>query len=225
MDKILQMIQLQQKLNDATSGVGWEKGLTNKGKRIDWKRCIYLEAAELIDSYPWKHWKNITAEPDFENIKIEIVDIWHFIMSEALRRYKIENKGSIENLSEQIKKLKHFSVFANDDSFFELDYYEQIAAVENMIGKLFCQDDLHQLIDAFMLMSAQLNLKLPELYQLYVGKNILNQFRQDHGYKEGNYIKKWNGVEDNVVMQSVLENHKDITPEQLYQLLEKQYPN
>jgi len=75
MNRIKQMLQLQQQLNDATSGTGWEAGLTNKGKRIDWKRCIYLEAAELVDSYPWKHWKNIDAEPDYENIKIEVVDI------------------------------------------------------------------------------------------------------------------------------------------------------
>jgi hypothetical protein len=30
-----------------------------------------------------------------------------------------------------------------------------------------------------------------------VGKNVLNFFRQDHGYKEGTYIKVWGGREDN----------------------------
>jgi hypothetical protein len=65
MDKILQMLQLQQQLNDATNGEGWEKGVTKNGKLIDWKRCSYLECAELIESYPWKHWKNIDAQPDY----------------------------------------------------------------------------------------------------------------------------------------------------------------
>jgi hypothetical protein len=74
-------------------------------------------------------------------------------------------------------------------------------------------------------MSASLNLKLSELYQLYIGKNILNQFRQDHGYKEGSYIKEWHGVEDNVVMQKLLNDKSDITPDELYQGLEKNYPN
>ena len=35
------------------------------------------------------------------------------------------------------------------------------------------------------------------LYRSYVGKNVLNFFRQDHGYKEGTYVKNWAGREDN----------------------------
>ncbi|MDG1473779.1 MAG: dUTP diphosphatase, partial [Porticoccaceae bacterium] len=31
----------------------------------------------------------------------------------------------------------------------------------------------------------------------YVGKNVLNFFRQDNGYQEGTYKKQWDGVEDN----------------------------
>ncbi|MFA6630524.1 MAG: dUTPase, partial [Sulfuricurvum sp.] len=62
------------------------------------------------------------------------------------------------------------------------------------------------------------------LYRLYVGKNILNQFRQDHGYKEGHYIKIWNGLEDNAVMKSAWEKNGDLTPEALYELLKKAYP-
>ena len=32
MDKILQMLELQQQLNDATNGLGWEDGMTKNGK-------------------------------------------------------------------------------------------------------------------------------------------------------------------------------------------------
>ncbi len=52
MSKVLTMLKLQQKLNDETNGVGWESGVTKQGKQINWRRCIYLETAELIDSYP-----------------------------------------------------------------------------------------------------------------------------------------------------------------------------
>ena len=68
------------------------------------------------------------------------------------------------------------------------------------------------------------NLKLPELYELYIGKNILNKFRQNHGYKEGSYIKEWNGKEDNVVMQEILASRSNITPQVLYLALEIAYP-
>ena len=79
-------------------------------------------------------------------------------------------------------------------------------------------------MEAFIDVAIQSGLNLDKLYTLYVGKNILNQFRQDHGYKEGTYIKIWNGEEDNVTMQSILEKNNEVTPEALYEALEKAYP-
>jgi len=58
----------------------------------------------------------------------------------------------------------------------------------------------------------------------YVGKNLLNRFRQEHGYKEGTYTKVWNGREDNVVMQEILSARPGIDPEELYAKLEAEYP-
>ena len=224
MNRILQMLKLQQELNDATNGLNWEEGLTKNGKKIDWRRCIYLEAAELVESYPWKHWKNIDASPDYENIKIEIVDIWHFIMSEVLRLYKIENLGSLEDIANVVTDMEEFENFREANRGEELDPYEEIALVEDMIKTLFCNSDINALLISFLTMSSRLNLKLPELYELYIGKNILNKFRQEHGYKEGSYIKEWNGKEDNVVMQEILASRNDITPEELYIALEEAYP-
>ena len=43
-----------------------------------------------------------------------------------------------------------------------------------------------------------------DAYTQYVSKNVLNIFRQQHGYKEGTYIKIWNGEEDNVVLARLL---------------------
>lgn len=224
MNRILQMLELQQALNDATNGENWEAGLTKNNKKIDWRRCIYLEAAELVESYPWKHWKNIDATPDYENIKIEIVDIWHFVMSEALRLYKVENKGNIEDIATAITKMEGFNDFLDSQKSEQLNPYDEIALVEEMIRILFCDDNIDALTISFLTMASKLNLKLPELYTLYVGKNILNKFRQSHGYKEGSYIKEWHGKEDNVIMQEILADQSDITPEELYAALEKAYP-
>ena len=224
MDKILQMLELQQELNDSTNGLGWENGLTKNGKVINWKRCTYLECAELIESYPWKHWKNIDARPDYANIQIEAVDIWHFIMSQGLEEYKRGELGSIETLANNINTLPNFSKFSGELKEHFKDYYEQIAVVEALMKILFCGGSTEKLMSAFIDVAMQSGLNLDNLYSLYVGKNILNQFRQDHGYKEGTYIKIWNGEEDNVTMQSILETHKNVTPVALYNALEKAYP-
>ncbi|KYJ87594.1 dUTP diphosphatase [Sulfurovum riftiae] len=224
MNKILQMLELQQQLNDATNGKGWEKGTTKNGKLIDWKRCTYLECAELIESYPWKHWKNIDAQPDYENIKIEAVDIWHFIMSQGLEDYKMQGLGSIKDLADAICQLDNYTAFLKETTPTTRNYYEQIEVVENLMRVLFCNEPTTRLMEAFIDVAVQSGLNLDALYKLYVGKNILNQFRQDHGYKEGSYIKIWNGQEDNVTMQSILEQSDDITPEALYEALEEAYP-
>jgi len=224
MNKILQMLKLQQQLNDATNGEGWEKGVTKNGKLIDWKRCTYLECAELIESYPWKHWKNIDAQPDYDNIKIEAVDIWHFIMSQGLEDYKMQHLGSIEELSDAICNLNNYPEFLEEITPTTKNYYEQIEVVEKLMKVLFCNESTTRLMEAFINVAVQSGLNLDSLYKLYVGKNILNQFRQDHGYKEGTYIKIWNGQEDNVTMQGILERSDDITPEALYAALEEAYP-
>lgn len=224
MDKILQMLKLQQQLNDATNGEGWEQGITKNGKLIDWKRCTYLECAELIESYPWKHWKNIDAEPDYANIKIEAVDIWHFIMSQGLEDYKIQNLGSIEKLAEDINALPNFVSFDADIVPTDKNHYEQIETVEELMRVIFCNESTTKMMESFIDVAVQSELNLDTLYQLYVGKNILNQFRQDHGYKDGTYIKIWNGQEDNVKMQQILDENDDISPEELYRALEEAYP-
>jgi len=224
MNKILQMLELQQQLNDATNGKGWEKGMTKNGKVINWKRCTYLECAELIESYPWKHWKNIDAKPDYENIKIEAVDIWHFIMSQGLEDYKMQGLGSVEDLADAICRLNNYPAFLEEITPTAKNYYEQIGVVENLMRVLFCNEPTSRLMEAFIDVAVQSGLNLDSLYKLYVGKNILNQFRQDHGYKEGSYIKIWNGEEDNVTMQRILEESDDITPEALYAALEEAYP-
>lgn len=224
MDKILQMLQLQQELNDATNGQDWEKGITKNGKIIDWRRCIYLECSELIDSYPWKHWKSIDAKADYNNIKIEVVDIWHFIMSEALRLYKINNVGSIEKLALNITKVYFFDTFIDRVYIVDRDYFEEIETIEKLIKKLFNNNSIEEIIDTFIMIVIQSELNLDTLYKLYIGKNILNKFRQDNGYKEGTYIKIWNEKEDNIVMQNILEQQPNITPKELYILLKKAYP-
>jgi dimeric dUTPase (all-alpha-NTP-PPase superfamily) len=224
MDKILQMLQLQQQLNDATNGEGWEKGVTKNGKIIDWKRCTYLECAELIESYPWKHWKNIDAQPDYDNIKIEAVDTWHFIMSQALEDYKMKNLGSIKDLAKNINALSNFSNFTADITPTTKNYYEQIEVVEILMKTLFCDEPTERLMETFIDVAVVSGLNLDTLYKLYVGKNILNKFRQDHGYKDGSYIKIWNAEEDNVTMQGILEENENITPEKLYESLERAYP-
>ncbi|MGA1742557.1 MAG: hypothetical protein ACO4AC_10440, partial [Pseudohongiellaceae bacterium] len=65
-----------------------------------------------------------------------------------------------------------------------------------------------------------------ELYCQYVGKNVLNFFRQDNGYKEGTYDKHWNGREDNEHLVEVMTGIDSEHPEFqhiLYESLKDRY--
>ncbi|MEJ2501334.1 MAG: dUTP diphosphatase [Campylobacterales bacterium] len=224
MDRALQMLKLQQQLNDATNGQDWEAGLTKNGKTINWKRCIYMECAEMIDSFAWKHWKNIAADPDWANLQIEVVDVWHFVMSLVLQEYKRRGLGTLEEAAKAIAIMPFYEMLHDEAEGFA-DEKLVMAQVESVMkDALDAKPDLTKLLADFFELVRISNLDLTSLYRLYVGKNILNQFRQDHGYKEGHYIKTWNGEEDNVVMKRLWEEKGDMTPDALYDGLEAAYP-
>lgn len=224
MDKILLMLQLQAQLNESTNGEDWTKGVTKNGKTINWRRCIYMECAEMVDSFSWKHWKSINQEPDWDNLQIEVVDVWHFIMSLAIENYSQNLKGGIEDLAINISNLPSFSTIDTKNSTFGLQD-KVIEKVENIIRLSLEEDELKldELFNEFFDLVLMSGLNLETLYRLYVGKNILNQFRQDNGYKDGTYVKVWNGEEDNVVMKRIWEDNGDIKPELLYKELAKAY--
>jgi len=224
MDKILLMLQLQAQLNDATNGDDWVNGTTKNGKTINWKRCIYMECAEMIDSFSWKHWKAINKDPDWDNHQIEVIDVWHFIISLAIENYSQNLKGGVEDLAINIAQLESFSKI--DVSSKNFDTQDNvISKVENLMRMSLSKDTLNieNLIKEFFDLVVMSGLDLESLYRLYVGKNILNQFRQDNGYKDGSYIKVWAGEEDNVVMKRVWEEDANIKPDALYKALTKLY--
>ncbi len=59
-------------------------------------------------------------------------------------------------------------------------------------------------LEEFVAALAALPMSFVELYELYIGKNVLNRFRQDHGYKDGTYQKVWFGREDNEHLVEVI---------------------
>ena len=76
------------------------------------------------------------------------------------------------------------------------------------------------------LLFAAVELTPAALFREYVCKNVLNHFRQDRGYKTGEYKKTWNGAEDNVHMAEMLDALQvpdDALPDALYRALAARY--
>lgn len=217
--KLEEMFLLQKKLNDSTNGNNWELGINKFGKEINWLRCIHMEVAELIESTPWKHWKNINSSPDMNNIHVELVDIWHFLMSYILQETNVPKAVSLVNTHCIYEALEDVDVKMMVREAEKLSYISLAIDTGNMPSF----SGIERFIDQFFRCCKIAGLSFTWLQKLYIGKNCLNQFRQDNGYKEGHYIKVWNGNEDNVVMVDLLEKMEDVSFEDLYSKLNDEY--
>ena len=213
MNQIEQMFLLQKQLNDETNGEVWIKGYTKENREISWYRGIYMEVAEAIDSFNWKHWKNINDEPDWDNIRVELVDIWHFVMSESIR------------IEDQSYANKYLDMKAKDD--YDIDAL--ISLLEMMLKLSITSsidkevNNIREITDTFFTIISHLGIDVEDLYKRYVIKNQLNTFRQKNGYKDGSYIKNWDGVEDNVIAFDIMNSNPKITPTELYTELDSVY--
>ena len=149
-------------------------------------RAVWVECAELLDHYGWKWWKSQDAQPD--QVKLEIVDIWHFGLSELLRAEQVDR-----NLAAR------FAALLDEPAKDEFRDAVEALARSSLVTQAF---DLA----AFVGVMRALPLDFDELYEMYVGKNVLNAFRQEHGYRTGEYRKEWNGREDNEHLAELVRN-------------------
>ena len=155
-------------------------------KRYEYYRAIWIECAELLDHLGWKWWKR--QDPDLAQVKLELVDIWHFGLSELLRADAAQAQLAV---SLDVRPCEDRS----------LEGLRQ--AVEALAGA--CLASRGFSVERFADVMRVLPMTYDELFQLYVGKNVLNRFRQDHGYKEGSYRKTWAGREDNEHLMELLD--------------------
>lgn len=83
MDKFEEIFQMQEALNQKI-GVKMDSfSDEDKAKWIlNYTRAMQQELAELIDSVPWKWWAKY-QEFDEQNARVEVVDLFHFLISLA----------------------------------------------------------------------------------------------------------------------------------------------
>lgn len=176
-DQIIEMLTLQDQINRVVNE-NW------KELNHPWYRAAMVESIEMLEHYGFKWWKK--QEPDMAQVQLELVDIWHFLLSHYL-----QTNQDLEAIAEQLIPAKHINTQADFRAL--IDRF-----VAELAGK-------HQFnITIFYQLLANVDLSFESLYLQYVGKNTLNRFRQHNGYKDGSYIKIWNGLEDNEVLFKIL---------------------
>ena len=83
MDKLDTIFEMQDTLNHRIGVVTENLSEEEKTKWVlNYTRAMQQEIAELIDSVPWKWWAKY-QEFDEQNAKVEIIDLFHFLISLA----------------------------------------------------------------------------------------------------------------------------------------------
>lgn len=200
-EQLLEQLRLQHKLNCIVD----PKWVT---AHYHWHIAAMMEAAELLDHIGWKWWK-ATPELDIQQIRLELVDIWHFKLSQMLVEHhgdaikaavkldSVLRANSGVSMGSPVKYLIVQFIKRAADGIIDLDYLRPLLVVHGITGE--------------------------SLHQMYMQKNVLNLFRQANGYKDGTYVKTWHGQEDNQVLANYTAAHPDATADQLMSFLDRTY--
>ena len=218
--QIAQMLLLQDKLNTRTLGPDWIQQASAVDRKVFYDLAYAEELFELANTVHYKWWTASKHSPEYVayNTKIELVDALHFLLSMYLIKSKqalctttdFSDYPYLEGAAELIEK---FEVGSNaSGTEWKLQLRKCLSSTFERQLQLYAGhvndyvEESSQAYADFSQLCACFGLDIEKLYTLYVAKNILNEFRQDHGYSEGTYQKVWlNGKEDSFYLFTALE--------------------
>jgi len=216
---VLDLLKHQDELNTIINP-DWKMERTE----ADFVRAMIVESGELLDHTGFKWWKH--QKVDVGQAKIEIIDIWFFYFSMILLHtqdldafavdvdvysdgwchesdafFPFTSNNKLEWVTEDVQRT--VISFVSEVSSMKLslspgEVRRFVLCNTRILGKL---------VD----LTKAAGITFDEMYSLYMGKLILNIFRQENGYKEGTYKKQWeNGsLEDNQVLERIMKNTND----------------
>jgi len=189
------MFLLQENLNSIVDP-NW------KDNSHDWLRAAWVECAELVDHVGYKWWKQHSF--NLPQAQIECLDIIHFILSKY-----IEDQYLGLRLNAAQDFYQHFYLHPSPLSPSPLSTHSILLSTESFVLSLLQRDPSY--LSLLASLCTHLNLSHDSIFKMYVSKNVLNLFRQHHGYKSGSYIKLWPSpllphsfLEDNVFLEMYL---------------------
>jgi dimeric dUTPase (all-alpha-NTP-PPase superfamily) len=162
-------------------------------------RAVVIEGAEAIEHHGWKWWKK--QDKDLAQLQMELIDIWHFVLSEILLDQAGDESKSLDRLLQMLATAHQQAEISFDSQTYALEQLDLISKLELLIA-LSASRRIELAVFASIMKDSEMD--WTNLYCQYVGKNVLNFFRQDNGYKEGSYQKMWRGREDNEYLVDIM---------------------
>jgi dimeric dUTPase (all-alpha-NTP-PPase superfamily) len=190
----LETVKMQEDMNDSVAP-NWK--LDTQGKQYNYWMAVLDETVEVLNSKHWKWWKNKNKmdDVDWANVQVELIDLFHFILSLCIQHESTSILfAQMVNLEINKKQLPQIK----DDKFFENFWDTFLMAVQmknlSILAVYWCEFWYRAGGDA------------ETLFKEYRIKAALNRIRQEFGYgAQNSYIKQWldkdtgQYVEDNVI--------------------------
>lgn len=177
----------------------------------DFKLASILEMAEMIESTPWKWWKGGNA--DLWNIKIELIDMLHFMISNVAMRDSIKDNeaNKVLGFKEDEKIVKAF--FYDNDENKGADRDVSMDIFKALVNEEYDFDFINEVVKGG-------GLEANEISSIYIAKYTLNEIRWEGGYALNQYKKMKSGyvdengnaveaVEDNVFLKELVDDFKN----------------
>lgn len=184
-------------------------------------RAVVIEAAEAMEHHGWKWWKH--QHCDLPQLQMEVIDIWHFLMSRLLLDHDGDEESALQQLLQEATAAEKRPTVAFDGRHYQPASLPLLDKLQ-LLSATAAADRTEITLFAAILEDCGMDWR--ELFRQYTGKNVLNILRQDHGYKEGHYRKTWQGREDNehlVELMDSLDVPAENFRDELYKALESRY--
>lgn len=180
------------------------------GGSPNWALAIMMECAELIDNFNWKWWGSSSKVIDWDNVKLEVIDILHFGVSLELSNRLYHEMDQMYEVLDRI-----LSRGVNPDKIQDVNAIIQctLPLANNALSGYFNWE-------VFATLMGFSGLNKVSMYDLYLAKNVLNKLRHDH---KDNYQKIWNGKEDNHYLFVLSLIGSGSTEQEMYDTLHRHY--
>lgn len=169
-----------------------------KLQNFDWNTAIIDECQEILEHLGWKWWKKGyrtgLTEGNKAQVQLEVIDILHFLISlDVQEGVKAADLLALVN-----------GGFCSNNIWATVDWVRNDAATGTLTMCMWAE------------LAHSVDLTTEQVLETYTQKFVLNKFRQDHGYKDGSYVKEWDvlaaaggivdGVGTNYVYQTLEDN-------------------
>lgn len=195
-------------------------------KHRNWELASLVEVGEAVAHLGYKWWKK--EDSDWDQAFIELVDILHFVSSRMIEQIAKETPEEVlfEDVLAEVQRFHDNADWLAANTKNKDEVFKFLMSLSNSLTEAYGTRRTDHQVYLLCCLSVLMGKSAEELFTVYLAKNTLNIFRQKNGYKEGTYVKIWNGQEDNEVMWDLLKKDPELSTSfsGLYSALKAQYP-